>query len=318
MKLALVFPGQGSQSVGMLDGYGSHPAVRQTLDEASRILGQDLWALAAEGPAEELNRTVNTQPLMLACDVAVFHAWNAAGGAAPAMMAGHSLGEYAALVAAGALALADALPLVRFRAQAMQDAVPAGVGAMAAIMSGGMQNEQAAIAEACAEAAQGQVVEAVNFNAPGQIVIAGHREAVERAIAGARARGAKRGVMLPVSAPFHSSLLKPAADRLRDYLSRVALRMPKFPVLHNVDVKSATDADAVRNALALQAASPVRWMQTVETFAAAGVTHIVECGPGQVLTGLCRRIAPNLTVLPASDGNALDEALAATVATPSA
>ncbi len=191
MKLALVFPGQGSQSVGMLDGYASHPVVRQTLDEAGQMLGQDLWTLAAEGPPEELNRTVNTQPLMLACDVAVFRAWTAAGGAAPAMMAGHSLGEYAALVAAGALQLADALPLVRFRAQAMQDAVPAGVGAMAAIMSGGMQDEQAGIAEACAEAAQGQVVEAVNFNAPGQIVIAGHREAVERAIAAAQARAAR-------------------------------------------------------------------------------------------------------------------------------
>jgi [acyl-carrier-protein] S-malonyltransferase len=175
-----------------------------------------------------------------------------------------------------------------------------------------MQDEQAAIAEACAEAAQGQVVEAVNFNAPGQIVIAGHREAVERAIAAARARGAKRGVMLPVSAPFHSSLLKPAADRLREYLARVEVRMPTLPVLHNVDVKSAADTDGVRNALALQAASPVRWVQTVEAFVAAGVTHIVECGPGQVLTGLCRRIAPDLTVLPANDANALDEALAAT------
>ncbi|MEP6942458.1 MAG: ACP S-malonyltransferase [Betaproteobacteria bacterium] len=312
MKLALVFPGQGSQSVGMLDGYAPHPAVRQTLDQAGQVLGQDLWTLAAEGPAEELNRTVNTQPMMLACDVAVFHAWTVAGGAAPAMMAGHSLGEYAALVAAGALQLADALPLVRFRAQAMQDAVPSGVGAMAAIMSGGMQDEQTAIAEACAEAAQGQVVEAVNFNAPGQIVIAGHREAVERAIGAARARGAKRGVMLPVSAPFHSSLLKPAADRLREYLARVAVRMPTLPVLHNVDVKSAGDADGVRNALALQAASPVRWVQTVEAFVAAGITHIVECGPGQVLTGLCRRIAPHLTVFPTHDANALDEALSST------
>jgi len=312
MKLAMVFPGQGSQSVGMLDRYEAHPTVRKTLEEAGTILGQDLWQLAAEGPVEELNRTVNTQPLMLACDVAVYRAWKESGGAAPSMMAGHSLGEYAALVAAGALAFADALPLVRFRAQAMQEAVPAGVGAMAAIMSKGMQNEQAGVVDACAEAAQGQVVEAVNFNAPGQIVIAGHREAVERAIESARARGAKRGVMLPVSAPFHSSLLKPAAARLRDYLGKVKVGVPSIPVLHNVDVRSATDADAVRSALAQQAASPVRWIQTVEAFVAAGVTHIVECGPGQVLTGLCRRIAPDLSVLPTNDENELDEALAST------
>jgi [acyl-carrier-protein] S-malonyltransferase len=310
MKLAMVFPGQGSQSVGMLDAYGAYPRVRMTLDEAGTMLGQDLWALAAEGPPEELNRTVNTQPLMLAADVAVHRAWREAGGAVPALVAGHSLGEYAALVAAGALQLADALPLVRFRAQAMQDAVPAGVGAMAAIMG----IDDAGIAAACAEAAHGQVVEPVNFNAPGQIVIAGHREAVERAIVTAKAKGAKRGVLLPVSAPFHSSLLRPAAERLGAYLADVKLTPPSMPVLHNVDAGVASDAVAIRAALAKQAASPVRWVQTVQAFMAAGVTHILECGPGQVLTGLCKRIAPDLAVLPMNDGAAIEAALAATQA----
>jgi len=307
MKIAMVFPGQGSQSVGMLSGYDAHPAVRRTLAEAGAILGQDLWALAADGPAEELNQTVNTQPLMLAADVAVYRAWREAGGPQPAIVAGHSLGEYAALVAAGALALAAALPLVRFRAQAMQEAVPAGVGAMAAIMG----LDDMALAAACAEAAQGQIVAPVNFNAPGQIVIAGHREAVERAIVAAKAKGAKRGVLLPVSAPFHSSLLKPAADRLAAYLVDVSIAIPSVPVLHNVDARRADNADAIRGALAKQAASPVRWVETVQAFAASGVTHVVECGPGAVLTGLCRRIAPELEVFPANDGAALEAALAA-------
>ena len=222
MKLAMVFPGQGSQSVGMFAGYEEYPAVQRTLAEAGVVLGQDLWALAADGPVEQLNQTINTQPLMLAADVAVYRAWREAGGAEPAIVAGHSLGEYAALVAAGALTLAAALPLVRFRAQAMQEAVPAGIGAMAAIMG----LDDVALGAACAEAAQGQVVEPVNFNAPGQIVIAGHREAVERAIVVAKAKGAKRGVLLPVSAPFHSSLLKPAADRLAAYLADVSIASP--------------------------------------------------------------------------------------------
>jgi [acyl-carrier-protein] S-malonyltransferase len=310
VKLAFVFPGQGSQSVGMLDGYDAHPVVRQTLEEAGKVLDQDLWKLAAEGPAEQISQTVNTQPLMLAADVAVYRAWAAAGGAVPALLAGHSLGEYAALVVAGAVQFAEALPLVRFRAQAMQDAVPAGIGAMAAIMGG----DEAGIAAACAEGAQGQVVEAVNFNAPGQVVIAGHREAVERAIAAARAKGAKRGVLLPVSAPFHSSLLKPAADKLRAYLADVAVQLPTIPVLHNVDARAARSAGDVRVALAQQAASPVRWTQTVQAFVAAGITHVVECGPGQVLTGLCRRIAPELTVMPTNDGSALESALVASTA----
>jgi [acyl-carrier-protein] S-malonyltransferase len=310
MKLAMVFPGQGSQSVGMLDAYGGYPVVQQTLAEASNVLGQDLWTLAAEGPTEQLNQTVNTQPLMLAADVAVYRSWRGAGGAVPAIVAGHSLGEYAALVAAGALQLADALPLVRFRAQAMQEAVPAGVGAMAAIMG----IDDAGIAEACAAAAQGQVVEPVNFNAPGQIVIAGHREAVERAIVAAKSKGAKRGVLLPVSAPFHSSLLRPAAERLANYLGNVTVVMPTIPVIHNVDADIAREPERIRAALAKQAASPVRWVETVQAFVAAGVTHIVECGPGQVLTGLCKRIAPDLTVMPLNDGAAIETALAATSA----
>jgi len=307
MKLAMVFPGQGSQSVGMLAAYDAYPVVRETLAEAGADLEQDLWTLAAEGPGEQLNQTVNTQPLMLAADVAVYRAWLGAGGVAPAVVAGHSLGEYAALVAAGALQLADALPLVRYRAQAMQDAVPAGVGAMAAIMG----LDDAGIAAACADAAQGQVVEPVNFNAPGQIVIAGHREAVERAIVAAKAKGAKRGVLLPVSAPFHSSLLRPAAERLSAYLADVIVTTPIIPVIHNVDAGMARDAASIRAALAKQAASPVRWVETVQAFVAAGVTHVFECGPGQVLTGLCKRIAPDLNAMPMNDGAAIEAALAA-------
>jgi [acyl-carrier-protein] S-malonyltransferase len=308
MKLALVFPGQGSQSVGMFEGYAAHPIVRETVEQAGRVLDQDLWALAAEGPPEAINATVNTQPLMLAADVAVLRAWRASGGAEPALMAGHSLGEYAALVAAEALRFEDALPLVRFRAQAMQDAVPEGVGAMAAILGG----DETILAAACVDAAQGEVVEPVNFNAPGQIVIAGHRSAVERAIAAAKARGAKRGILLPVSAPFHSSLLAPAADKLRGYLADVDVRAPAIPVLHNVDVRASTSGDGVRDALARQAASPVRWVQTVEAVVAAGVTHVVECGPGQVLAGLCRKIAPSLEVMSTHSSTGLEGALAVT------
>ncbi len=308
MKLAIVFPGQGSQSVGMLAGYAGHPAVQETLAEASRVLGQDLWALVENGPEEVLNQTLNTQPVMLAADIAVYRAWRAAGGAEASMMAGHSLGEYAALVAAGAIAFADALPLVRFRAQAMQDAVPQGIGAMAAIMG---LDDQGVIA-ACAEAAGEQSVEAVNFNAPGQVVIAGHKEAVERAIVVAKARGAKRGMVLPVSAPFHSKLLQPAAEKLGAYLAGVAMTDATVPVLHNVDVSRASGAEAIRTALARQAASPVRWVETVQAFLLDGVTHVVECGPGTVLSGLVRRIAPDLEVLPLNDDNAIASAISAT------
>ena len=308
MKLALVFPGQGSQSVGMMAGYESFPVVRETFAEASSALGQDLWALVSEGPDEALNQTVNTQPAMLAADIAVYRAWQAAGGAQASILAGHSLGEYAALVAAGTLAFSDALPLVHFRARAMQEAVPAGVGAMAAVMG----LDEAGIAEACREAAQGQVVEPVNFNAPGQIVIAGHREAVERAIAVAKTKGAKRALMLPVSAPFHSQLLRPAAERLAAYLAKVPVAAATAPVLHNVDVRAATSPDAIRSALAAQAASPVRWIETIQSFAAQGVTHIVECGPGKVLTSLCKRIAPEIETLPLNDGDAIAVAITST------
>jgi [acyl-carrier-protein] S-malonyltransferase len=308
MKLAIVFPGQGSQAVGMLAGYAEHPLVRETFVEAGQILGQDLWALVQDGPAEALNETVNTQPVMLTADLAVYRAWRAAGGAEASVMAGHSLGEYAALVAAGAIAFADALPLVRFRAQAMQQAVPQGVGAMAAIM--GLDDE--GVVAACAEAAQMQSVEPVNFNAPGQVVIAGHKEAVERAIVAAKARGAKRGLLLPVSAPFHSKLLQPAAEKLAAYLAEVPVRVANVAVLHNVDAARAATPEAIRAALARQAASPVRWVETIQAFVAQGVTYIIECGPGAVLTGLARRIAPGVEVLPLNDANAIAAAIAAT------
>ena len=292
----------------MMSGYVEHPVVHETFVEASQVLGQDLWALVQDGPAEVLNQTVNTQPVMLAADVAVYRAWRAAGGAEASVMAGHSLGEYAALVAAGAISFADALPLVRFRAQAMQDAVPQGVGAMAAIM--GLDDE--GVVAACAEAAQTQSVEAVNFNAPGQVVIAGHKEAVERAIVAAKARGAKRGLLLPVSAPFHSKLLRPAAEKLAAYLAGVTVRDAHPAVLHNVDVARAATPEAIREALARQAASPVRWVGTIQAFVEEGVTHIAECGPGTVLTGLARRIATGVEILPLNDADAIAAAITAT------
>ncbi|HWZ71875.1 MAG TPA: ACP S-malonyltransferase [Casimicrobiaceae bacterium] len=310
MKLAIVFPGQGSQAVGMMAGYAEHPLVRATFVEASQVLAQDLWSLVEDGPAEVLNQTVNTQPVMLTADVAVYRAWRAAGGAEASVMAGHSLGEYAALVAAASIAFADALPLVRFRAQAMQDAVPQGVGAMAAIM--GLDDD--GVVAACAEAAQMQSVEAVNFNAPGQVVIAGHKEAVERAIVAAKARGAKRGLLLPVSAPFHSKLLQPAAEKLAAYLAEVPVRIANVGVLHNVDAARAATPEAIRAALARQAASPVRWVETIQAFVAQGVTHVIECGPGTVLTGLARRIAPGVEILPLNDAGAIAAAIAATAA----
>ena len=307
MKLAFVFPGQGSQTIGMMNGFAAHPVVRETFAEASDALGDDLWKLVEEGPAEALNLTTNTQPVMLTAGVAIYRAWIASGGAKPAVVAGHSLGEYTALVAASALAFADAVPLVRFRAQAMQDAVPPGIGAMAAIMGG----DDDAVAAACVEAAQGQVVEPVNFNAPGQVVIAGHREAVERAIGLAKQKGAKRGVMLPVSAPFHSSLLKPAADKLAARLAQVTFVPPAIPVIHNVDVAEHAAPDAIRTALAQQAASPVRWTATVQRMAALGVTHIVECGPGRVLAGMNKRIVDVIESFALIDSDAINETLAA-------
>lgn len=310
MKLAFVFPGQGSQQVGMMDGYAAHPRVQRTFAAASQVLGDDLWTLVRSGPAEALNLTRNTQPVMLTAGVAVWRAWREAGGPAPAILAGHSLGEYTALVAAQALKFEDAVPLVRFRAEAMQDAVPAGEGAMAAIIGG----DDEAVLSACREAAQGDVVEAVNFNAPGQLVIAGHRAAVERAIAAAKARGAKRAMLLPVSAPFHSSLLAPAAERLALRLAHVEVRAPAIPVLHNVDAATHAEPGAIRSALARQAASPVQWTLIVRAMAEQGVTHVVECGPGKVLTGLTRRIVEPLQTFSLTDGAALDQALAAVAA----
>ena len=307
MSIAFVFPGQGSQQVGMMDGYADDRVVRGTFDEASAILGEDLWQLAAEGPAEAQNLTRNTQPLLLTASVGIWRAWLAAGGAAPGYLAGHSLGEYTALVAAGALAFRDAVPLVRFRADAMQDAVAAGIGAMAAVVGG----DDEAIAKACAEAAEGEVVEPVNYNAPGQIVIAGHRAAVERAMKAAKAHGAKRAMLLPVSAPFHSSLLAPAAARLAGRLADVAFAVPSIPVVHNVDVGRHDDAAAIRDALARQAASPVRWTETLRFLVANGVTSVVECGPGRVLAGLARRVDDSLATYSLTDAAALAEARAA-------
>ena len=307
MSMAFVFPGQGSQQVGMMDGYADDRVVRGTFDEASAILGEDLWQLAAEGPAEAQNLTRNTQPLLLTASVGIWRAWLAAGGAAPGYLAGHSLGEYSALVAAGALAFRDAVPLVRFRAEAMQDAVAAGIGAMAAVVGG----DDEAIAKACAEAAEGEVVEPVNYNAPGQIVIAGHRAAVERAMKAAKAHGAKRAMLLPVSAPFHSSLLAPAAARLAGRLADVAFAVPSIPVVHNVDVGRHDDAAAIRDALARQAASPVRWTETLRFLVANGVTSVVECGPGRVLAGLARRVDDSLATYSLTDAAALAEARAA-------
>ena len=305
MKLAFVFPGQGSQSVGMMATFGEVAAVRETFAEASDILGQDMWQLAAEGPAEALNSTVNTQPLMLTAGYAVYRAWLAAGGQAPVMVAGHSLGEYTALVAAGVIAFKDALPLVRFRAQSMQEAVPVGTGAMAAILG----LDDANVRKACSDASQGEVVEAVNFNAPSQVVIAGHKGAVERAAALAKTLGAKRAVLLPVSAPFHSSLLKPAAERLEHYLATVAMSAPQIPVINNVDVQTVTDQTAIKNALARQACNAVRWVEVVAAMGVAGVTHVAECGPGKVLAGMTKRIDANLQGLAMADAASLEQAM---------
>jgi len=305
MKVAFVFPGQGSQSVGMMQGWGERADVRATFAEAADALGQDLWALVADGPAELLNQTVNTQPAMLAADVAVWRVWQAAGGAAPALLAGHSLGEYAALVAAGALNFADAIRLVRFRAEAMQAAVPEGIGAMAAIL--GLDDD--AVRAACSEAAAGEVVEAVNLNSPGQVVIAGNKAAVERAMVLAKAKGAKRALPLPVSVPSHSSLMLPAAEKLLAHLQGVTILTPMVPVLHNTDVQSHTDADAIRAALAKQLHTPVRWVETVQALKAAGIERVIECGPGKVLAGLNKRIDDSLPAVALVDEASLATAL---------
>lgn len=296
---AFVFPGQGSQSVGMLDAWGGHPEVAATLREASDALGEDIAKLISEGPKEALALTTNTQPVMLVAGVAAYRVWKAEGGADPAVMAGHSLGEYSALVCAGALALADAAPLVRFRAAAMQEATPVGSGAMAAIL--GLDAQK--VIEGCAEAQRqvgvntGAVVEAVNFNDPAQTVIAGSKPAVDKACEVLKAMGAKRALPLPVSAPFHSSLMKPAAEKLKGKLAETKFASPRIPVINNIEVKAESDPDRIRAALYQQAFGPVRWVECVREMKARGVTTVVECGPGKVLAGLAKRIDPELTGL---------------------
>lgn len=288
-QFAFVFPGQGSQAIAMLDGFAGNPVVAQTVAEASDALQFDLGKLMAEGPKEELDLTTNTQPVMLTAAVAVYRAWIAAGGPLPSVVAGHSLGEYSALVAAGVIAFKDAVPLVRFRAQAMQEAVPVGQGSMAVVL--GLSDDD--VRAACLEAAAldpSFVVEPVNFNAPAQVVIAGHTAAVERACELAKAKGAKRAMKLPVSAPFHSSLLKPASDRLRAYMAGLQFSAPQIALINNVDVAVQNDTAAIKDALVRQAASPVRWVETMQKVAADGITQVVECGPGKVLMGLTKRI----------------------------
>lgn len=310
MKFALVFPGQGSQSLGMMAAYGNSTVVRSTFEEASAALGRDLWQLVTDGPAEALNQTVNTQPLMLTAGIAVFRLWQEKGGRMPDMVAGHSLGEYSALVAAGVLRFGDAVPLVELRAKAMQEAVPAGEGAMAAILG----LDATAVKAACDASTQGQVVEAVNFNTPEQIVIAGHAAAVQRAADAAKANGAKRAVMLPVSAPFHCSLMKPAAERLRQRLADLSLSAPRMPVVNNADVACLSDPQEIKDALVRQAASPVRWVETMQAMANQGVSHVYECGPGKVLAGLVKRCADGLVGGAMADLAGLEAALTATKA----
>jgi [acyl-carrier-protein] S-malonyltransferase len=287
----------------MLAGYGDMPAVRETLAEASDVLKQDIAKLIAEGPAEELNSTVNTQPVMVTAGICAWRAWRESGGADPVLLAGHSLGEYTALVVAGAISFADCLPLVRLRGRAMQEAVPQGTGAMAAIL--GLDDEE--VKSACAEAAEGDVCEAVNFNAPGQVVIAGHAGAVRRAVEAAKARGAKRAMALPVSAPFHSSLMAPAAARLREALERLAVSSPRIPVIHNVDAKSRADVSGIKEALVAQADHPVRWVDCVREMEARGVTQVFECGPGKVLAPLVRRTAEGLQGIALADRAGLEQ-----------
>jgi [acyl-carrier-protein] S-malonyltransferase len=308
MTFAFVFPGQGSQSVGMLNAISARPEVRATLQEASEALGEDVAKLIAEGPAEALSLTTNTQPVMLTAAVAFYRAWLAAGGSVPKVMAGHSLGEYSALVAAGVIAFKDAVPLVRFRAEAMQTAVPVGTGGMAAILG----LDDATVIQVCTEAstASGGVVEAVNFNAPGQVVIAGSSDAVTKACDLLKAAGAKRALPLPVSAPFHSSLLQPASEKLKSYLTNIEFKVPSIAVINNVDVEVLNDPVAIKDALVRQAAKPVRWQETIQAMVAQGITQVVECGPGKVLAGLTKRINDQVTGVPVFDEVSLNEVLA--------
>ncbi|WP_173055970.1 ACP S-malonyltransferase [Candidatus Nitrotoga sp. AM1P] len=306
-KFAFVFPGQGSQSRGMMNNYADFPVVRDTFAEASDILHQDLWKLVAEGSDAELNATINTQPLMLTAGVAVYRAWQSLNAPTPALLAGHSLGEYTALVVGGALQFADALPLVRYRAECMQEAVPDGVGGIAAIL--GLDDES--VLKVCIEAAQNEVLEAVNFNTPGQVVIAGHRAAVERGMELAKVKGAKRALMLPMSVPSHCSLLRGAAELLRVRLNDVMMKVPSIPVLHNADVKSYMDVPSIKDALVRQLYSPVRWVEIVQCFSQKFITHNVECAPGKVLMGLNKRIDTNQQALALNDSIALKSAWAA-------
>ena len=308
MTFAFVFPGQGSQSVGMLNSISERPEVRATLQEASEALGEDVTKLISEGPAETLSLTTNTQPVMLTAGVAFYRAWLAAGGSAPKVMAGHSLGEYSALVASGVISFKDAVPLVRFRAEAMQSAVPVGTGGMAAILG----LDDAIVVRVCAEAstASGGVVEAVNFNAPGQVVIAGASDAVTKACELLKVAGAKRALPLPVSAPFHSSLLQPASEKLKGYLANIEFKVPTISVINNVDVEILNDPIAIKDALVRQAAKPVRWQETIQAMASQGITQVVECGPGKVLAGLTKRINDQVTGVPVFDEVSLNEVLA--------
>lgn len=304
--LSFVFPGQGSQAIGMLAALGSaYPLVRQTFAEASVVLGRDLWQLVQEGTEEVLNRTQNTQPAMLAAGVAVWRVWRMRGGVEPVLMAGHSLGEYSALVCAEALQFADAVALVEERARLMQEAVPQGQGAMAALL--GLEEDQ--VRAVCDEAASGEVVEAVNLNAPGQVVIAGHSGAVERAMRLAQAAGAKRALLLPVSVPSHCALMQPAAERLAERLARTPIDPPRISVLHNASVEATADPGQIRALLALQLHRPVRWVETIQTMAARGVTRVIEGGPGKVLAGLNKRINKTMQALPVFDPQSLDKAL---------
>ena len=308
-NFAFVFPGQGSQAIAMLDGFAGNPVVAATVAEASDALQFDLGKLIAEGPKEELDLTTNTQPVMLVAAVAVYRAWIAAGGAAPSVVAGHSLGEYSALVAAGVIAFKDAVPLVRFRAQAMQEAVPVGQGGMAVVL--GLSDDD--VRAVCREAealAPSQVVEPVNFNAPAQVVIAGHMAAVESACVLAKAKGAKRAMKLPVSAPFHSSLLKPASDRLSAYLAQLHFDAPRIALINNVDVAVVSDPAAIKDALVRQAAGPVRWVETMQKMAQDGVTQVIECAPSKTLVGMAKRIDPALVGDALVDQAALERVLA--------
>ena len=305
-QFAMVFPGQGAQSVGMLAAYGDAPEVRDVLARASAALDQDVGRLIAEGPAEELGRTVNTQPVMVTAGYAAYRVWESLGGPMPAVLAGHSLGEYTALVVAGVISFEDCLPLVRLRARAMQEAVPEGDGAMAAIL--GLEDE--AVRAACAEAANGQVVEAVNFNAPSQVVIAGHASAVRRAAEVAKAKGAKRAVELPVSAPFHSSLMAPAARRLAERLAAIEFKLPRIPVIQNFDVRDHREPEAIKRALIAQADHPVRWVETIQAIAARGVATVLECGPGKVLAPMVKRITAGANGVALVDRASIEQAIA--------